>query len=158
MRLNGKRMESSSQLRNAIASTKPGSTVELEVFRDGRLQTFRVKVGLLDDKLVATGGSPSATASATELGMTVQTLTAQMAEQMGYSDGQKGVVVTSVDPGSAAASAGIRPQDVIVSVNGDEVTDAASFRRLVKKHDASKGLRLQVRTDGFSRFVFLKTK
>lgn len=155
-KLNGRPVGTSSQFRNRIAATKPNTAVTLEVFRDGQLQNFRVTVGLLDDKVIVS--SEGDASSSTDLGLTVRTLTAQMAEELGYTSGLKGVVVTDVDPVGIAASAGLRPKDVIVSVNNDRVEDADKFREALQRHDPKQGLRLLVRSEGFSRFVFLKTR
>ena len=155
-KLNGRAMMNSSQFRTAIASTKPNEIAALEVFRNGKTQTIKVKIGLLDDKVTVTSNGDAS--SSTDFGLTVQTLTPQTAEELGYSSGQKGVVVTDVDPTGIAASVGLSPKDVIVTVNDEKITDAESFRQALTKYDIKEGLRLQVKTGGFSRFIFLKTR
>lgn len=155
-KLNGEVMRNASQLRNTIAAMKPGDRAKLSIYRDGKRSTIDVKIGLLDEQaMVKRDGDAS---FYKDLGLTVRTLTAQMAEEMGYSSDQKGVVVTEVERGGLAASAGIRPGDVIVSVNGKDVVNAIAFREVLNEAGRSEGLRLQVKTDGFSRFLFLKMK
>jgi len=156
VRYNGKAMENASQLRNEVAATPPDSTVAIEVFRNGRYHTINVKIGLLDEKVIVSHNGEAS--SSTDLGLTVRTLTPQLAAQLGYDENQKGVVVIEVDPRGLAAAAGLRPEDVIVSVNSQPVTDARSFRDALSKANLREGIRMQVKTQGFSRFVFLKAR
>jgi serine protease Do len=154
-RLNGKVTESSSQLRNTVAATAPGMAIELEVFRDGRTRTVKVKLGLLDDS-VAAASVPAGSAVATELGLTVRTLTPELAGQLGVDADQQGVVVTEVEPGGLAARAGLRPRDVIVSINGDAISTAKAFDETLGKSDLKLGVRLQVISEGVKRFLFIR--
>lgn len=154
-RFNGRTVKSPAELRNMVASIKPDTKVPVEIFRDGTTVKLDVTIGLLDDKVVLAADG-SATKS-TDLGLSVQTVTPDLAKNLGVEEDQKGVVVTEVDPTGMAASASLKSGDVIVSVNGDPVENAAGFRDLLKQHDVKKGLRLLVKSDGLSRFVFLKS-
>ncbi|HID22446.1 MAG TPA: PDZ domain-containing protein, partial [Planctomycetaceae bacterium] len=156
VRYNGKAMKNASQLRNEVAATPPDTTVPIEVYRAGRHHTIKVKIGLLDEKVIVSQNGEAS--SSTDLGLTVRTLTPQLATQLGYDENQEGVVVIEVDPSGLAAAAGLRPEDVIVSVNGQPVTDTRSFRDALAKANLRDGIRMQVKTQGFSRFVFLKAR
>lgn len=153
---NGRPMNHARQLRNTVAQTHPDSTVDVEIFRDGKRQTVPVKIGLLDDKMVLSADQSQS--SSTDLGLTVQTLTPEMARQLGYKEDQKGVIVREVTSGGWAARAGLEPEQVIVSVNDREVTDARSFREVLGEQDLTRGLRLQVLDGAHRRFVFLKSR
>ncbi len=156
VKYNGKPMRHASELRNAVASTPPDTVAELEIFRDGQVRTVKVKIGLLDEKVIVSQNGQAS--SSTDLGLTVRTLTPQIAEQLGYDADQKGVVVVEIDPTGLAAAAGLRPGDIIVSVNGQPVVDATSFRKALRQADLQKGIRMQVKSQGYSRFVFLKAR
>ncbi len=156
-KLNGKAMESASQFRNTIAATAPGTMVALEVFRDGRTITLNVALGLLDADVAAAGSSAPGSAAATELGLAVRTVTPDLAGQLGYDEDQQGVVITDVEPGSMGERAGLRRADVIVSINGRPVTNAAGFQQQLGKQDLKQGIRMQVISEGFKRFVFIRS-
>ena len=153
---NGRTMNHARKLRNMVAETQPDSTVDVEIFRDGKRQTVPVKIGLLDDKVVLSADQGQSTS--TDLGLSVQTLTPELARQLGYTENQKGVVVREVTTGGWAARAGLQPEQIIVSVNDREVTDARGFRDVLAEQDLSAGLRLQVLEGGHRRFVFLKSR
>jgi serine protease Do len=159
--IDGKPMSNSQQLRNTIAATAPKTSVKLTLFRDGKTMPLDVVVGELDAGTVklAKGEAvePEAEA-ATKFGMTVQTITPQIRQQLGLSEETQGVVVTEVESGSAAETLGIRVQDVITTVGGKAVTSAEEYRDAMKSQSLEKGVRLQVARDGVSRFVFLQSK
>lgn len=156
VKLNGKTVETANALRNSIANTPPGSTVELEVFRDGQRKEFEVTVGKRDEAELALR-KRQGSESAVNLGMAVRSLTPEVARQLGYEPDQKGVVVMKVQPGSMAQRVGIQPKDVIVAANGDPIRSAADFRQATQESKLKSGVRLQIMRDGARRFVFLKS-
>ena len=130
---NGVKVASSVSLRNAIASQAPGSTVNLRVFRDGSVKNFTVRL----EEQVAT---KVADASRTEAGETVSTvlgfraeeLTAEIAQKLKLKSSAGKVVITAMAPSSNAYRAGLRPGDLILSVNKQEVPSLAGYGTLVK--------------------------
>ncbi|MBI1784101.1 DegQ family serine endoprotease [Candidatus Sumerlaeota bacterium] len=154
VKFDGKPMKNVQQLRNTVAATPPGQKVEVEVFRDGKTREIKLKVGEMksDGKESLKMQDES---SATDLGMDVQTITPEIAKQLG-DESLKGVVVKDVEPGSPADHAGIRPNDVIVKAGDTEISDVDDLKSAIKKGDLKKGIRLQVETQGGRRFVFLK--
>ena len=153
---NGKPMESANQLRMAVASTPPGTSSDLTIVRSGKQQTLKITTDELTDE-TATVGTSGAEESAADFGLTVQTLTAELADQLGYEHNQQGVVITDVDPTSIAARVGLRSRDLVVDVDGKAIHNIRDFRDAMTKADTAKGARLQVMRDGSRRFVFLKT-
>jgi serine protease Do len=137
--------------RNRVSATAPGSTETITVLRGGKRKTLQVTIGLLtEDKLIAQGPAQSAD----EIGLTVQTLTPQLAEQFDARPGE-GVVVTEVRPGSRAATAGNETGSVILQVNRESVGSAVDFQRAVKQAAADKRVLLLVRKGGMQRYVAL---
>ena len=71
-------------------------------------------------------------------------------------NGNSGVVVTEVEPGSPAADSGIQPGDVILQVNQTPVSSVAGVKNEVAKAKADKPLLLLVRrADGSTMFAAL---
>ncbi|MEJ2406779.1 MAG: DegQ family serine endoprotease [Candidatus Thiodiazotropha sp.] len=137
--------------RNQVALTTPGTRAELGILRDGRAETLEVMIGeLSQDKLVAQGG----TQGADELGLMVQTLTPELADQFDARAGE-GVVVTEVRRGSIAAMAGIEPGTVILQANRRTLSSAADFEQAVNQSRNEKRILLLIRKDGMQRYLAL---
>lgn len=138
--------------RNRVALTPPGTEAEITIVRDGRSQTLRLRIGeLTQDKLAAT---TSADAGAAEvIGLNVQALTPEVAEQFDAKAGE-GVVVTRVEPGSVAALAGIDVGTVILQVNREPVQHAAGFKQAIEQSPKDRAL-LLIRQGGTQRFLVL---
>jgi len=87
-----------------------------------------------------------------KLGVTIQAVSSELAESFGL-DKPKGALVSSVEPGSAAEKAGIRPGDVVLAVDGVEVADSADLPRLIGEKRPGSKVRLKLWRDGRSREV-----
>ena len=151
--IDGKRIEGIDDLKLRIAQNRPGTEVELEVFRDGRDKKIAVELGELESDELTTSREG---VSGERLGMMLRTLTPDIARQIGEDPDLRGVVVTGVEPLSPAARAGIRERDVITHVHGEPVSDINDLKRRLRTHDLDNGVRLTVRTGGAQRFVFLE--
>ncbi len=150
---NGQPVRDASQLRHAVAATAPETEATLLIFRDGQRQTIDVTIGLLEEE-GARMPSADQDATAMDLGVTVQSLTPELAKQLGYSPDEQGVVVTDVEQGSVGARGGMRAGDVIVDVNGQPVRNVRDFREALDRV-ADAPVRLRVKRDGVSLFVVL---
>jgi serine protease Do len=147
----GKPVSDIGAFRNRVSLTRPGSRERLTILRDGQRRDVEVTVGKLSEDQVAAQGPAE---SAEQLGLTVQTLTPQLAEQFGAEAG-KGVVVTDVKRGSVAALAGIKPGAVILQVNRRAVDSAAAFNRAITDSRGEKRVLLLLRTGDMQRYVVL---
>lgn len=141
-------------LKLRVAQTRPGTEVEIEVYRDGRHKTLTVELGELESDDLTVGRENG---GGKKLGMMLRTLTPDIARQIGEDPDLRGVLVAEVEPLSPAARAGIRVRDVITEVQGEPVSDVNDFKRLLRSHDLDRGVRLTVRSGGAQRFVFLSS-
>jgi len=82
-----------------------------------------------------------------QLGVTVQTVTSDLAESLGLKQAQ-GVIVSSVTPDSAAERAGMKRGDVITSFNGQKVHDTNTLRNRVADAGAGKTAQVVIVRDG----------
>jgi serine protease Do len=124
--IDGKPVSSSRELRLKVAMTKPGTTVKLKVFHNGADREVSVKLGELPAE--ATSVEKQGPASNPVLqGLTVETLTPDIARRLNLPGDTSGVVITGVRPGSAAVEAGLRPGDVIQEINHKPVRTVKDF-------------------------------
>ncbi len=163
-KLNGRDLEDTQDLRNAIAATAPGTDVTLNVFRDGKFQDVAIKVGNQPENLAAAmgrgGQNPDAATnpSGTEaLGIRLATPTPELAQRYGLGTAN-GALVTAVAPRSPAARAGIAPGDLITRVDKQDVTSAEQAGSALGKADLKKGVVLYVVSRDTSRFVFVQSE
>jgi serine protease Do len=117
------------ELPEMVAQTAIGRTVPLEIVRDGKHLTLQVKVGELHEREVASAQNSAHPAA--KWGLAVQTLTPQIAQQLGIQRDQ-GVVISGVLPDSAAADAGLQTGDVILRLNHEKLTSASQFVQIAK--------------------------
>jgi serine protease Do len=125
----GRTVVDTNTFRNEIAATKPGTTIALEVMRDGR--AIGVKATLTEMEPSAEGGrggEGAAGEGSGKFGLAVEPLTPEIARQLKLDRDVKGVVITGVDPAGAAAAANLREGDVILQVNGKAVRTAEEVR------------------------------
>jgi serine protease Do len=140
---NGRNVEDSNQLRNSVASTKPGTSVSLQVLRDGRTETLQATVGELESKRERVS-SPSAERGEGRFGMTVES-------------GNAGVTIVELDPSGIAAESGLREGDVIQKVDGRSVRTAAELKAALNRTDGKPSLLVASR-DGSTFFVTLRNE
>jgi len=122
--INGKSIASSGELPAVVAGMAAGESAKLQVWRAGASREIDVKVGVFADEKIASNDAPQAAKG--RLGVVVRPL--NPGEQRG-SDG--GVVVQDV--AGAAAKAGIKAGDIVLSVNGEKITGTEQLRELVSK-------------------------
>jgi serine protease Do len=107
----------------------PGSSVKIDVWRDGQTKTLTLSLGELPNNRQANAGTEDhPTASVARLGMSL----APANEVSGA--GQEGVVITDIDPDGTAADHGLEVGDVILDVGGKTVANAGDVRKAL--HDA----------------------
>lgn len=161
--VDGKPVGTPQQLKNAIRSKTIGSPVTLDVHRlDSQLHGRNIKVELKpgawsDDamQVVNRRSEPRSPETAKSFGLTVQTVTKELADQFGV-DKSEGVIVTEVERGSEAERRGIRAGDIITMVNNQPVSSPGEFREAIKKGDAKKGIIINFTSRNTSKFEVLK--
>lgn len=122
VRYNNKPVEERDDLVEMVTRTDPGTTVPIEVVREGERKTVRVTVAKLEleDGDVRPGGPTD-----TGFGMSLRDLTPQIRRRLDLPSTRDGAVVTAVEQASAATRAGIRAGDVILEVNRKPVSSAS---------------------------------
>jgi serine protease Do len=129
-----------------VAETAIGKQVPVVVWRDGKERTLQVTVGELPDdvKPVLASATPDKPilAKPVELagiGLKIAPITDESRDKFQLPADQKGVLITDVAPNSSASDKGLKPGDVIVEVQQEEVkTPADVTDRVEKSRKASR--------------------
>ncbi len=138
----GNRVEENDDLPLMVAETEVGKRANVGIIRSGEKKVLRVVIDELKDEAVPVEVQEPNEES--QIGATVQELTADIARSLGIED-TSGVVVSDVDVDGPAAEAGLRRGDVILEINSTPVNTTAEFKSLTKNASEAKPLLLLVR-------------
>jgi serine protease Do len=149
----GTKVDDTVGLRNAVVETDPGTKVEIRILRNSKGKRIYLELGELPTEPIAATETKQRTVS--KIGMTVQTLTPQLAARLGYDD-EGGVVVVEVKAGSHAQSAGIAQGDLIKEVNRESVTDTAEYEDALAKSEPGEAVLFLIRRENATLFVAMR--
>jgi len=151
--VNGQKVDAANQLQNQISQMPPGSSVKLTIWRDGKSQDVTVNLGELPET-AEKAGVGEATGGGLE-GVEVQDLTSDLAQQLNLPSGTHGVVITSVDPSSAGAAAGLDRGMVIQEINHKPVNNLQQYKQALAGSDNQPVL-LLVNEGGVTRYTVVE--
>jgi serine protease Do len=154
--LNGQKIADYTDLRLRISQTAPGTKINMDVYRNGQKQQMSATLGEFPEK-VQTAEKVEPGEAPTLEGVQVENLTSDIAQQLNLPAGTRGVVITRVDPDSAAAETGLQRGDVIQEVNRKAVNSVEQFRAAVRGA-ANQPLLLLINRGGSSSYVVISPK
>jgi serine protease Do len=136
LKLNGQPLNNSEELPVLVAGMTPGSSVNLEIWRNHGAKNLTVTLGALEDKRTAANGAPREQGG--KLGLAVRPLSP---EEQRQSNTKGGLVVERAT--GPAAEAGIQPGDVVLAANGATVNNAEELKSAVEKSKGHIALLIQ---------------
>ena len=145
LKFDGRKIAKSSDLPPLVADRAPGSTAELQVWHKGKSKNVLVRLGEM--KVAGSGEAAASPVMQDKLGVIVRPLTASERSEAEVSEG---LLVEDVNDGPAAR-AGIRPGDIIVSVNGEKIASVDQLRTILSRK--GKRVALQVLRNDQKLFV-----
>ncbi len=151
LKINGKSIETAGNLRNMIAFMKPDEQIKLDIIRNKQPMQIVATVGTHPEAEIAASDIQS------KLGILVQELTPDTAQQLGY-ESDKGVLIRYVDPNSGAQDIGLKRGQLILSVNQIPVRTVEEFYKVVQQNASHKRLLLQIKAGQAVRYVTLELK
>jgi serine protease Do len=150
--IDGVEIRSDSAMRRAIGETKPGTTVAIQVLRDGRKIEIPVMVAALDEEALAASEQQTMEAMK-RMGIAVTEVPSEISKAYGLREGE-GVVVTGVS--RRGRFVGINVGDVILSVNGTKTNSAEDFLAAVDEVRQGETMTLVVRDAESERMVKIR--
>jgi serine protease Do len=151
----GQGIDERNDLPKIVATTPVGKAVKVIVFRDGRERELKVEVG----KLAEEGGQLAEVgATGGDLGLAVATLTPELARRYELDPASHGVVITAIATASAAASANLRPGDLVVEVDGLGIDSVKAFEAAVARIGKGKVLRLLIQRRNTLFYTTVRTE
>lgn len=156
-RVDGQPVGSAQELRNELRGKKIGQPVTLKVFREDEQLTIRIKPGEFVELEPAFAAVPSPRGLViSDLGLQIHPLNDELANRFGITR-IEGVVVIAVEEKSPADERGLKPGDIITSVNGQDTASPAQFREQLRDASLKDGVRLKLTRKNESRTETLKT-
>lgn len=157
----GRNIATMRDLPRVVAEAKIGSTVDVQIFRDGETLTRKITVAQLQEESAleaAPAEEKPELAETVVLGLGLASLNDDLRRRFNVAEGLSGVVVIEVDPTSAAAERGVQPGDVIVQVAQRAVASPEDVKRIVESEEKAgrKSVLLRLVAGGETRFVALR--
>lgn len=157
--LNGQKVVDANDLRLRVSQISPGTDAELSIIRDGHRRNITVRVGELPAKLSMMGGaepekSPSHFDNVLN-GIMVMDLNRDIRGQLNIPENTRGVVISSIAPGSLAEASGLKRGDVIEEINRHPVPTVRAYIRAARHIGRNENVLLTVVRDGHHSYVSL---
>ncbi len=152
LRFDGKAIEKSADLPRIVGNTKPGTRAAVEVWRRGATKSLTLTVGTFEDESAAAPATEEPkTAKAGPLGLTVRELTAAERRELKVAGG-----VRVAEVAGPAATAGLRPGDVIVGLGNQTIASVREFERAVAEWPKGRPVSLLIRRGDWAQWVLVR--
>jgi serine protease Do len=145
--INGQKVAYPGQLQQRVAQFKPGDDVTVTVYRNRRPVDVRVELGEAPLNELNAPEITRARVAEARLGIQVEPITNENLDRYGFSRAG-GVVISAVEPGSAAARRGLQPGHKILAINGQSVTSDEQVRDLLGNVRPDQIVNFQVELPG----------
>lgn len=173
LEFNGTAVESEEQLRRLIREVAPGRTITLGISRDGN--PLKISLQLADHSAMVAQAAPHVIvptvripdfprnsmdlpfeiqAYSSALGVQTENLTRQLGEYFGVKNGE-GVLVRSVEKGSAGEKAGLKAGDVIVRADNEKLTDRSDLGHILRNHHTGGKMTLVLMRDKHEQTIMV---
>jgi serine protease Do len=155
----GNNVRDVNHLRNIVARTPVGKQMDIVVLRNGEETTLSIELGERpSDEVLARGGQRGSPPSMEPpdnvlAGISVEPLSAEKRRQLNLSEDVKGVLVTKVEPGSAAEAAGLQEGDLIQEVSREAIKNLDDYQRIASKISKEELVVLLLNRRGNNLFV-----
>ena len=132
--INGKAIHKGQDLIDTVAESPVGSTLTISLLRNGKKEDLKVTIGdrakIFPDELGVANRDDSVPGDATQakFGLSIQNLNDQLRQNMNFKE--KGVLVSSVEPGSFADDIGMQKNDIIQSINRQPINGVEDVKRV----------------------------
>jgi serine protease Do len=147
----GEEITEMKELPYVVASTPVGKVVKVEVIRRGKHKSLEVKMGKLKEEQA----EEKLAEEVSDLGMTVDEITPELARQFGLSD-ERGLVVVQVENNSPAGEAGLRHGDIIVEMDQEPMIDLDEYSKKIRQYKKGDTILFLVKRREATYYLTLK--
>ncbi len=155
IKFDDKVVSASSDLPRIVGSTKPGSRVSIQIWRNGSTKKLIVLVDEFpsDEKISSRGSKQGKTPdTSNRIGLALRELSSHEKKQIEVNNG---LLVEDMRPGIASRS-GIQPGDIILGINNQDVASVGQFNQLLNKIKEGRNIALLVKRGNTTSFITMK--
>jgi serine protease Do len=161
--VDGKNIETIRDLTRMISAVKPGTSVKLDLWRDGKDMSVTAKVGdQKEEGAVVKAKADQPDAKKTEpmsYGVSLAPISPEARQELKLDDSIKGAVVAAVEPGSPADDQGLKAGDVLQQVGKDMVdSPKMAAEKLKEAKKTGKPVLMKIYREGMTRFVAISPR
>ncbi|MBW2216161.1 MAG: PDZ domain-containing protein, partial [Deltaproteobacteria bacterium] len=149
----GKEISEMKDLPYIVGSTPVDKKVRVVVIRNGKEKQFKIKVGELEEAVEGR----EIKEPESDLGMTVEELTPQLAHNLGLSE-TSGVIVVKVQRDSPAAEAGIQQGDLILEIGQGELKNLSEFHGKIQSYEKGDTVLFLIKRGESTLYLTLKVE
>jgi serine protease Do len=153
----GSNVETSNDLPRIVGQTRPGKKVDVEVWRDKRSRTLSLTVGEIPADITSESKKEESKNVSMnvidELGLMVSDMDMQELKQLELDSGVKIDRVAGV-----GEQAGLRPGDIVLALNNDDVESVSQFKLLMERYKDARSVALLIQRGGGSLYVPIRLK
>jgi len=164
MSVDGKNVDGIKELTRTISAMKPGTSVKLGVWRDGKDMTVTAKVGDQKEesaiiKAKADGKPAEVAKEPMSYGVSLAPISPEARQQMKLDAEVKGVLVAAVEPGSPADDQGLKAGDILQQVGRDAIdSPKMAAEKLKEAKTTGKPVLMKIYREGMTRFVAISPR
>ena len=151
------------RLPRMVAETAIGKDVEVVVWRNGSRKVLKVRLGQLDDTVLARASAVEEPEDVEldqigDLGLSVARMSPDLRQRFDLPEEAGGVVITEVDESGSAAEKGLQPGDIILEVDQESVSSPSDVSERIRKarEDGYNVVTLLIQREGGQQWFALR--
>jgi serine protease Do len=148
----GKKIDNANDLPFLVAGTPVGKTVSLQILRNKETMTLPVTIAKMQEEEAV-----AATSEKGDLGLTVEQITPEVAQNLGL-DRTQGVVIRAVAPDSLAEEAGLQPGDIIREIDRKPIRDLSDYKKIMASAVQQKSVLFLIQRQDNTMFLALRNE
>jgi len=156
-KVNNEEVNSPEELQDKIGNIEIGKEAKIEIVRNGETISFIVKISEMPTVEEEGSESPKEKIISVQTGLKVESVTTEIAKELGL-PGVKGLVISEVVPGSSADDMGLQPGDIVLEANRTEVSSVEEWEKVINKLEPEDTLLLLVFRNQHTYYVPIKVE